>query len=166
MCDAYLLLHTVTCDLPSQLLERSVIVDAESQVIPHMEGQFITYTCPPGFVLSGPNASICTRNGEWEPDPGQVDCIGDNADNGAISWTIIIHIIVIHAADCGVPIVDKNATLIYTSTLEGSKSVLLLICESDIISQTVIVTCHSSGNWIPDPAQFTCLGTEILIHSS
>ena len=59
-------------------------MDAESQVIPHMEGQFITYTCPPGFVLSGPNVSECTENGRWEPDPGQVDCIGDNADNGAI----------------------------------------------------------------------------------
>ena len=46
-----------------------------SQENPHREGQFITYMCPPGFVLTGPNASVCTGNGEWEPDPGQVDCI-------------------------------------------------------------------------------------------
>ena len=74
-------LYTVTCDLPSQLLERPIIVDAGSQEILHREGQFITYTCPPGFILTGPNASVCTGNREWEPDPGQVDCIGEYAPN-------------------------------------------------------------------------------------
>jgi hypothetical protein len=61
-------------------------VDARSQVIPHREGQFITYTCPHGFVLTGPNASGCTGNGEWEPDTREADCIGDDAhtDDGAI----------------------------------------------------------------------------------
>ena len=76
-----LLLHAVTCDLPSQLLvlERAVMVDAGSQIIPHRVGQIITYMCIlSGFALTGPNASVCTRNGEWEPDPGEVDCAGDN----------------------------------------------------------------------------------------
>ena len=49
-----------------------------SQESPHREGQFITYTCPPGFILNGSNASVCTENGEWEPDPGELDCTGDN----------------------------------------------------------------------------------------
>ena len=73
---------------------------------------------------------------------------------------------------------DRNVTLNYNSTLAGSSSVLVLTCEGDIpavsiIKQIITVTCHSSGNWIPDPAQFTCSrpttvpsGTEILIHSS
>ena len=66
---------------------------------------------------------------------------------------------------------DRNVTLNYNSTLAGSKSVLVLTCEGDIpavsiIKQIITVTCHSSGSWIPDPAQFTCSGTEILIHSS
>ena len=70
--------HTpVTCDLPLQLLEQPVIVDPGFQVIPHREGQFITYTCPSEFILTGPNTSECTGNGRWEPDPGQVDCRGD-----------------------------------------------------------------------------------------
>ena len=79
-------MHTVTCDLPSQLFGRPVvIVDAESQVIPYGEGEFITYMCIlSGFTLTGPNTSVCTGNGEWEPDPGQVDCIGGYARNGAI----------------------------------------------------------------------------------
>ena len=71
--------YTATCDnLPILLLHRSIFVDTGSQDnYPFMEGQFITYTCHPGFILTGPNMSICTGNREWEPDPGQVDCIGD-----------------------------------------------------------------------------------------
>ena len=42
-----------------------------------LEGQSITYTCPNGYILTGPNASVCMGNGEWEPDPGQVECIGE-----------------------------------------------------------------------------------------
>ena len=70
---------------------------------------------------------------------------------------------------------DRNVTLNYISTLEGS--ILTLTCEDDTSADGQIlrlnVTCHSSGNWIPDPAQFTCSppttvppGTEILIHST
>ena len=68
---------TVTCDhLPIQLLYGNAIVVAGSDS-PPIEGQFITYTCPTGFVRMGPNASVCTGNREWEPDPGQVECIGN-----------------------------------------------------------------------------------------
>ena len=66
--------YAATCDLPTQLLHDPVAVVSGS----YREGKFITYTCPPGFILTGPNASVCTGNGEWEPDPGRVDCIGDN----------------------------------------------------------------------------------------
>ena len=73
-----LLLHAVNCGLPSQLLHHPVTVVNGSQGYPLMEGQVITYTCPPGFVQTGPNASVCAGNGEWEPDPGEMDCIGNN----------------------------------------------------------------------------------------
>ena len=71
-------MHAVTCDHPStqSLQDRVMIMDKESD-IPIVEGQFITYTCPSGFILTGPNASECMRNREWEPDPGEVDCIGN-----------------------------------------------------------------------------------------
>ena len=61
-----------------QLLRRPIVVVSGSQDSPPIEGQLITYTCPPGFTLTGPNGSVCTGNGEWEPNPGKVDCIGDN----------------------------------------------------------------------------------------
>ena len=71
-------MHAVACDLPTQSLQdRVMIMDKESD-IPIMERQFITYTCPSGFILTGPNvSSVCMRNGEWEPDPGVVNCIGN-----------------------------------------------------------------------------------------
>ena len=71
---------------------------------------------------------------------------------------IIIILLLLVAAECGVPLVDSNVILDYSSTLEGS--VLTLTCENDMSRSTdeeiVSVTCHSSGNWIPDPTQFTC----------
>ena len=74
MCIQY---HAVTCDPPSQSLQEPVMIMDKESDIPIMEGQFITYTCPARFILTGPNASVCTRNREWEPDPGEVDCIGN-----------------------------------------------------------------------------------------
>ena len=92
-----------------------------------------------------------------------------------LPWTY--HNNMYNAADCGVPLVDRNVMLDYSSTLEGS--ILTLTCENDTCTSAdreilrLSVTCHSSGNWIPDPTQFTCSpsttvppGTEILIHSS
>ena len=68
--------YAVTCDyLPTQLLHRPVVMVTGSER-PLIMGQFITYTCPPGFVLIGPNMSVCMENREWEPDPGKLDCIG------------------------------------------------------------------------------------------
>ena len=72
-CD---IMHAVSCTYPPiQLLRRPVVVVSGSQDSPPIEGQFITYTCPPGFNLTGPSMSVCMGNREWEPDPGQVDCI-------------------------------------------------------------------------------------------
>ena len=69
---------TVACDYPpTQLLNHPVVVVSGSQDSPPIEGQLITYTCPTGFILTGPNASVCTGSREWEPDPGEVDCIGN-----------------------------------------------------------------------------------------
>ena len=38
-------------------------------VDPALEGQTITFTCPPGQILDGCRSSMCMGNGEWEPDP-------------------------------------------------------------------------------------------------
>ena len=35
---------------------------------PAMEGATVTFECPPQYFLTGPNATTCMRNREWEPD--------------------------------------------------------------------------------------------------
>ena len=64
---------------------------------------------------------------------------------------------IMHAADCGVPIVNRNLKLNLISTLEGSP--LTLTCENEMslnstTEMTLSVTCHSNGSWIPNPADF------------
>ena len=67
---------------------------------------------------------------------------------------ILLHGLIEYTADCGVPL--SNAKFNYSSTLEGS--VLIVTCENDTSTdeQTLSVTCHSNGSWIPNPADFTC----------
>ena len=48
-------MYAVTCDLPTQLLDDPVVVVNGSKEIPYREGQFITYMCTPGFILTGPS---------------------------------------------------------------------------------------------------------------
>ena len=40
----------------------------------NLEGENITFTCPTGAILTGPNMSTCVENEEWEPDPREVEC--------------------------------------------------------------------------------------------
>ena len=67
---------------------------------------------------------------------------------------IIILFIVVHTADCGVPLVNRNVKLYYSSTQDGS--FLILICENNSTTdeQILIVMCHNNGYWIPTPADF------------
>ena len=58
---------------------------------PLIVGQVIAYTCPHGFILTGSNASVCTGNGEWEPDLGEVECIGDYHTSNGATYTGITH---------------------------------------------------------------------------
>ena len=55
-------------------LTNALAVDYED---PALEGQNITFTCASSLTLSGPNISTCMENGEWEPDPREVECTGE-----------------------------------------------------------------------------------------
>jgi hypothetical protein len=58
---------------------------AVGYVDPALEGQTITFTCPPGQIHNGSNSSICMGNGKWEPDPREVVhvCTGGMGTTGA-----------------------------------------------------------------------------------
>ena len=60
------------CSNPLKLVHtHAIIVDYDD---PALEGDSITFICPTGAILSGPNSSTCMGNGEWEPDPREVNC--------------------------------------------------------------------------------------------
>ena len=35
-------------------------------------GTVVTFSCPPGRMLNGPNSVTCTHTGQWEPNPSAV----------------------------------------------------------------------------------------------
>ena len=45
---------------------------------PMLEGSNLTLSCCSGLELVGSNTTTCMGNGEWEPDPRQVECKGTN----------------------------------------------------------------------------------------
>ena len=65
------IIDAVKCVPP--LTEENVIANYS---YPAIERTTITFTCSdPGLVLNGLNSSTCMGNGEWEPDPMDVQCI-------------------------------------------------------------------------------------------
>ena len=56
-----------------------VLVDSNVRVMgyedPAFEGSRVAFTCLSGLILNGSNSSTYMGNGEWEPDPKEVDCI-------------------------------------------------------------------------------------------
>ena len=58
-------------------IDESNMISIHGNLYPAVEGTNVTFSCPPGLVLTGPNTSTCMRNGEWEPDPQYLKCLGD-----------------------------------------------------------------------------------------
>ena len=67
-------MHAARCGNPLKLAHIDVIVVGYND--PALGGETVTFICPPGLVHIGPTTSTCMRNGEWEPDPGEVECTG------------------------------------------------------------------------------------------
>ena len=67
---------SVDCGNPAVL-----IVDGMLSVVgysnPARLGSSVSLSCPPGFLLIGPNRTTCMGNGEWEPSIGKVRCEGE-----------------------------------------------------------------------------------------
>ena len=121
-----------------------------------LEGTNITFSCPPGMVLTGPTTVTCMGNGEWEPDPTEVQCKGWNIIMAL--FTILI-MLLCNVADCGAPSINYysniNISFLYTSTLEGS--LLTFWCEESS-SNVIIAQCHRNASWYPNPTHELCSG--------
>ena len=57
---------------------------------PALEGENITFSCRDGRALIGSNSATCMGNGEWEPDPREVNCIGTYATFANILHSVAI----------------------------------------------------------------------------
>jgi hypothetical protein len=55
---------------------------AVGYVDPALEGQTIMFICPRGQILNGSNTATCMGNGEWEPDPREIECTGSTVTTG------------------------------------------------------------------------------------
>ena len=49
-------------------------IEDYDDMVPILEGRTVRFTCPPGFMLTGPDSAICAGSGEWEPDPRGIMC--------------------------------------------------------------------------------------------
>ena len=63
-----IILHAVTCP--------HVQLDYVNHRNPALVGTVATLSCPPGMVLTGPNATTCIENRQWHPDPKIAMCKG------------------------------------------------------------------------------------------
>ena len=64
------------CEYP--LVDDNSVRIADYPENPTLEGATITFSCPPGKTLTGPNMTTCMENGEWELNVGivEVKCVG------------------------------------------------------------------------------------------
>ena len=69
--------YLVTCGHPFQN-KTSVddYITINGYMDPALEGAVLTFVCPLGHTLIGPNSTTCMGNGEWKSDPREVECKG------------------------------------------------------------------------------------------
>ena len=65
------------CGYPQlQPLSRpSNFVMSVGPTFPITEGAFINFSCPHNYILSGPNSTVCTDYGQWNPNPEGIGCV-------------------------------------------------------------------------------------------
>ena len=76
---------------------------AVGYIDPALEGQTVLFICPYGQTLNGCNSSTCMGNGEWEPDPGEIECFGGmgttDVTTSGMSALKICYVLVFHKHD-------------------------------------------------------------------
>ena len=62
-------------------MSNSQAIQVMGYVEPILEGMTVNFSCPTSRILTGPRTSICTGNGQWDPDPNEssIECKGDSS---------------------------------------------------------------------------------------
>ena len=66
------------------MIDNSLKVSPDSD--PYLVGTNATFSCLTEQEFSGQHTSTCMQNGEWEPDPREVNCIGKPRILGSIVY--------------------------------------------------------------------------------
>ena len=72
-----ILLYIAKCDSPLTSGSSGITVTAGYSDLA-LEGTTVTFNCSTGFLLHGTTMARCASNGQWNPDPREVKCIGNN----------------------------------------------------------------------------------------
>ena len=92
--------------------------------------------------------TTCMGNGEWEPDPGLVECIGKQTRLIILFIIDEIELETMYTVNCG-PLPSASGYVFpYSSTLEGSS--VMFMCHNDLQSELTAV-CTKEGKWEPRP---------------
>ena len=84
----YYIIFLAKCDSPLSEDSRGLVIADYSR--PALEGTNVSFSCPPGLVLTGSSRATCMGNGEWKPDPSHVRCIGK--DYAHLSVFQVVHV--------------------------------------------------------------------------
>ena len=143
-------IHAVKCAPPLHLVNEELVI--ANYRYPAIEGTIAMFSCSSsGYVLAGPWTATCMGNGEWVPDPRQVQCEG----NVMSIPCHVSNVFMLLAIDCGRPSVNMNVNATYNSSLFNAR--LTLSCADGFLPSGVpAAQCHSNGSWTPDPTDFTC----------
>ena len=69
-------LDTPICSYPFSGTDIGSAILVIGYLDPATEGATITFQCPREYTLIGSNTTTCMGDGEWEPDPREVECRG------------------------------------------------------------------------------------------
>ena len=79
-----------TCTMSCSADSVPQVVDYGS-IVP-VDGSTVSFSCPPGFLLTGSSSATCTANGEWEPDTRDLMCNESKGFSLHYSIEICIHV--------------------------------------------------------------------------
>ena len=69
-----LLCVSVQCEDPLLLIADDSVIAAMGYHNLAVNGTVVTFSCPSGLMLNGPDSVMCTHTGQWEPALSEVNC--------------------------------------------------------------------------------------------
>ena len=159
------------CSDPLTLIDVNVLIEAYED--PALEGENITFSCPIGLVMIGPNSATCMKSGEWKPDPSVVICTGgsiiivccNNVPLSCHTYNIfqftVKNTFVSISATCSNPLYVLQINDSIRTIKESPNSNLIdthVCCSGLLITIVNTTTCLENGEWELETSQMNSKG--------